>query len=129
QIALPKIYRAAGVPVTFQVTGGAAGNLFRAPNLPPTVGTNYLWYQAATAVKHGLTPEEALAAITLRPAETLGLGKSLGSLEPGKDADVVILSGDPLKLDTWVETTIAGGKVVYERDQDRKLKALLKPEK
>ena len=51
QVALPKVYRDAGVPVTFQVTGGAAGGLGRAPALPPTVGTNYLWYQAATAVK------------------------------------------------------------------------------
>src|SRR5262245_11136136 len=127
-VALPKIYRDAGVPVSFQVTGGAAGTLFRAANLPPTIGTNYLWYQAATAVKYGTPPDEALAAITLRPAEALGVGKSKGSIEVGKDADLAILTGDPLKLDTWVETTLIGGKVVYERDNDRKLKALLKPE-
>ena len=129
QIALPKVYRDAGVPVTFQVTGGAAGNLFRAANLPPTVGTNYLWFQAATAVKYGTPADEALAAITLRPAEAMGVGKSKGSIEVGKDADLAILTGDPLKLDTWVETTLIGGKVVYERENDRKLKALLKPEK
>lgn len=129
QVILTKIYRDAGVPVMFQVTGFAAGNLFRAPNLPPTVGTNYLWYQAATAVKHGTPPQDALAAVTLKAAEAVGAGKTLGSIEPGKDADVVILTGDPLKLDTWVETTIVNGKVVYERDKDRKLKALLKPEK
>jgi Amidohydrolase family len=128
-IALPKLYRDAGVPVNFQVTGFAAGNLFRAPSLPPTMGSNYLWYQAATAVKYGMPADEALAAITLRPAQTIGVGSQLGSIEPGKDADLVILPGDPLKLDTWVQTTIIGGKVVYERDQDRKLKALLKPEK
>ena len=45
----------------------------------------------------------------------------------GKDADFAILTGDPLKLDTWVDKTVIGGKVVYERDQDRKLKNLLKP--
>jgi imidazolonepropionase-like amidohydrolase len=129
QIVLPKLYRDAGVPVTFQVTGFAAGNLFRAPSLPPTMGTNYLWYQAATAMKHGMPAEEALSSITLRPAQTIGVGSQLGSIEPGKDADLVILTGDPMKLDTWVQTTIIGGKVVYERDQDRKLKALLKPEK
>jgi imidazolonepropionase-like amidohydrolase len=129
QIVLPKIYREAGVPVNFQVTGFAAGNLFRAPNLPPTTGTNYLWYQAATAAKYGMPADEALQSITLRPAQTIGVGSQLGSIEPGKDADLVILTGDPLKLDTWVDKTIIGGRVVYERDQDRKLKALLKPEK
>jgi imidazolonepropionase-like amidohydrolase len=129
QIVLPKIYRDAGVPVVFQVTAGAAGTLFRAPNLPPTIGTNYLWYQAATAVKHGMPAGEALNAITLRPAQLIGAGKSIGSLEPGKDADIAILTGDPLKLDTWVDKTLIAGKVVYDREQDSKLKALLKPEK
>lgn len=128
QIILPKIYREAGVPVLFQVTAGAAGNLFRAPNLPPTVGTNYLWYQAATAVKYGTPADEALAAVTAKAAEAIGVGKLVGTIEPGKDADLVILTGDPLKLDTWVDATVIGGKVVYERANDRKLKQLLKPE-
>jgi hypothetical protein len=127
QVILPKIYREAGIPVTFQVTGGAAGTLFRAANLPPTLGTNYLWYQAATAVKYGTRPDEALVAITQRPAQVIGVEKLVGTIEPGKDADLVILTGDPLKLDTWVQTTVIGGKVVYEREQDRKLKNLLKP--
>jgi imidazolonepropionase-like amidohydrolase len=127
QVILPKVYREAGVPVTFQVSGIAAGSLFRAPSLPPTLGTNYLWYQAATAVKYGMPADEALAAITLRPAQVIGLDKTLGTIEPGKDADFAILTGDPLKLDTWVDKTVIGGKVVYEREQDRRLKNLLKP--
>jgi imidazolonepropionase-like amidohydrolase len=128
QIVLPKIYREAGVPVNFQISGSAAGG-FRSTSVPPTTGSNYLWYQAATAVKYGMPADEALQSITLRPAQTIGVGSQLGSIEPGKDADLVILTGDPLKLDTWVDKTIISGKVVYERDQDRKLKALLKPEK
>ncbi|MCS6977760.1 MAG: amidohydrolase family protein [Gemmatales bacterium] len=129
QIVLPKLYREAGVPVTFTVTptqsagGGRGGG-----SQPPMLGTNYLWFQAATAVKYGVPYDEALRAITLRPAEVLGIADSRGSLEPGKAADVVILSGDPLKLDTWVETTIVDGRIVYERANDRKIKALLKPE-
>ena len=85
------------------------------------------WYQAATAVKYGTPYDDALQAITLKPAQTLGVEKLVGSIEPGKDADLAILTGDPLKLGTWVQTTIVGGKVVYERDQDRKLQKLLPP--
>jgi imidazolonepropionase-like amidohydrolase len=130
QISLPKVYRAAGVPVLFQVAGTAsAGGGRGGGSLPPAVGTNYLWYQAATAVKYGTPADEALKAITLGAAQGLGVGDSRGSIAPGKEADLVILTGDPLKLDTWVETTLIGGKVVYEREKDKKLKALLKPEK
>jgi imidazolonepropionase-like amidohydrolase len=127
QVILPKVYRDAGVPVTFQVTGIGPGNLFRPANLPPTVGTNYLWYQAATAVKYGMPADEALTAITQRAADTIGVGKLVGSIEAGKDADFLVLTGDPLKLNTWVDKTVIAGKVVYERDQDRKLKSMLKP--
>ena len=129
QVILPKVYREAGVPVLFQTTGIGPGSSYRPAPLSPTVGTNHLWYQAATAVKYGTPADEALAAVTLKAAQAVGVGAAVGSLEPGKDADLVILTGDPLKLDTWVQTTIVGGKVVYEREQDRKLKALLKPEK
>jgi imidazolonepropionase-like amidohydrolase len=125
KIVLPKIYREAGVPMTFQVTGISGGNLFRAPDLPATLGTNFLWYQAATAVKYGTPVPEALEAVTLRPAKLLGIDTLAGSIEPGKDADLVILTGDPLKITTWVQTTLVRGKVVYERDKDRKLRRLL----
>jgi imidazolonepropionase-like amidohydrolase len=125
KIVLPKIYREAGVPMTFQVTGLAGGSLARGPDLPATLGTNFLWYQAATAVKYGTPVPEALEAISLRPAKLLGVDALAGSIEPGKDADLVILTGDPFKITTWVETTLVRGKVVYERDKDRKLQHLL----
>lgn len=125
KIVIPKIYRDAGIPLTFQVTGIAAGSLFRAPDLPPTLGSNFLWYQAATAVKYGLPVAEALDAITLRPAKLLGIEKLAGSIEPGKDADLVILTGDPLRVSTWVDKTLVRGQVVYEREKDRKLQQLL----
>lgn len=125
KIVIPKIYKEAGVPLTFQVTGIAGGTLFRAPDLPPTLGSNYLWYQAATAVKYGLPVQEALESITLRPAKLLGVDKQAGSIEPGKDADLVILTGDPLRVSSWVQTTLVRGKVVYEREKDRKLQQLL----
>lgn len=129
KIVLPKLYREAGVPFTFEVTGIAGGNLFRSPDLPATLGTNFLWYQAATAVKYGIPATDALEAITQRPARLLGVDALCGSIAPGKDADLVILTGDPLKITTWVETTVVRGKVVYERDKDRKLQHLLQSSK
>jgi hypothetical protein len=126
KIILPRIYGEAGVPLTFQVTGITGGTLFRAPDLPPTLGTNFLWYQAATAVKYGMPKPAALEAITLRPAKILGVDALSGSIEAGKDADLVILTGDPLEIRTWVHTTLVRGKVVYERDKDRKLQHLLR---
>jgi len=92
-------------------------------------GTNYLWYQAATAVRNGLTRAEALRAITLAPAEILGLGSRIGSIEKGKDANVVVLTGDPLDSQTWVDTVLIEGKVVYERSKDEKLKRILEVRK
>src|SRR5439155_7045870 len=128
KIVLPKIYREAGVPMTFEVSGITGGSSYRAvADLPATLGTNYLWYQAATAVKYGTPVPEALEAITLRPARRLGVDPLVGSIEAGKDADLVILTGDPFKIATWVHTTLVRGKVVYERDKDRKLQHLLRP--
>ena len=118
QIVIPKIFREAGVEAAFQAgTGTPTGNL---------IGTNFLWFQAATAMKYGASAEQALRALTLLPAEILGIEKFVGSLETGKDADMVILSGDPLQLDTWVETVIADGEVIYEITEDKPLQMLLK---
>jgi imidazolonepropionase-like amidohydrolase len=90
-----------------------------------TVGGNYLWFQAATAIKHGMSRDDAIRALTLRPAQWLGVAEFVGSIEPGKDADLVVLTGDPLKLDTWVDATIIEGDVIYDRSKDEKLKPLL----
>jgi len=92
-------------------------------------GTSYLWYQAAIAVKNGLSRAEALRAATLAPAEILGLGSRIGSIEKGKDANLVLLTGDPLDAQTWVDTVLIEGKVVYERAKDEKLKRVLEVKK
>jgi imidazolonepropionase-like amidohydrolase len=84
-------------------------------------GTSYLWFQAATAVKNGLSRAEALRAITLAPAEILGLGSRIGSIEKGKDGNLVLLTGDPLDAASWVETVLIEGKIVYQRSKDEKL--------
>ena len=68
-------------------------------------------FNAGTAVANGLAYEDALAAITVNPARIWGLSEHLGSLAPGKDADVVIWNGDPLETNTWpVAVFIAGAE-------------------
>ncbi|AMV30697.1 Atrazine chlorohydrolase [Pirellula sp. SH-Sr6A] len=118
KVVLPKVFLDAKVPFVFQTGDGG----FRT-----TIGSSYLWYQAAVAVKAGMSEEAALRALTLTPAELLGVSELVGSIEAGKDADLVILSGKPLRTATWVEKTIVNGKVVYDRSNDDKLKRLLSP--
>ena len=102
-----------------------AGVKFSFQTDPTSFGTSYMWYQAATAVKYGLPREEALKAGTLHAAQILGLDDRIGSIEKGKAADLVILTGDPLDTMTWVDSVLVGGEVVYERSGDEKLKRIL----
>lgn len=68
---------------------------------------------AALAVRGGLAPETALAAITRSAAEILGVAERVGSLAPGRDADFVVLSGRPLELGARVQRTYVGGDLVF----------------
>lgn len=76
--------------------------------------------QAALAVSGGLARQAALRAITLYAAETAGVADRVGSLEPGKDADIVILDGDPLDIKTRVVRVMIEGETVYSLDGGRK---------
>ncbi|MBN2336561.1 amidohydrolase [Candidatus Bathyarchaeota archaeon] len=69
---------------------------------------------ATLAVRHGLPRDEALKAITINPAEILGVADRVGSIEEGKDADIRIMSGDPLDVLSVVEMVIIDGKVEYK---------------
>ncbi len=75
--------------------------------------------EAAFAVRGGCSEKAALAALTIVPARQLGLDKRVGSIEAGKDADLLILNGPPLDYRTYVEVALVGGKAVYDRDKDR----------
>lgn len=90
-----------------------------------SLSQRYMNAQAAAAVRLGVPRETALKAITLWPAEILGLGDRLGALAKGRDANVLILSGDPLATTTFVDTVILDGYVQYERAKDERLKRLL----
>lgn len=118
KIVLTKIFRDKECAFLFQVDSRQTG-----------LGSHYHWYQAATAVKYGMPVEDALKALTIDAAKALGIDEFVGSIEEGKDADLVILSGDPLKASTWVEHTLVGGKVVYDRKKDERLRLLFEPEK
>jgi len=64
----------------------------------------------AFAVRHGATPAEALRGATLTPAEILGVADRIGSLEAGRDADLVVLSGEPHEVTTRVEKVMIDGR-------------------
>ena len=81
----------------------------------PVVPLQYLPLCAALAVKEGMEEEEALKAITINAAEILGIEDRVGSLEVGKDADIVIWNGHPFDLRGTVEYTLIDGKVIYKR--------------
>ncbi|MEM7305141.1 MAG: amidohydrolase family protein [Planctomycetota bacterium] len=80
--------------------------------------TDSLWFQAASAIGFGLEPEVALSSVTQTPAEILGLGKEVGSLEVGKHGNVVLFSGDPMSITSWVEHVVIEGREVYDRSKD-----------
>lgn len=82
----------------------------------PVIPLQYLPICAGLAHKWGLDEIEALKAITINAAEIVGLGDRVGSIEVGKDADIVIFDGNPIKdLDYQTVATIINGEVVYRR--------------
>jgi imidazolonepropionase-like amidohydrolase len=94
---LPSLLEKAGVLYAISVEG-----FWQQRNLP---------FNAGTAAAHGLTPAQALSAITLNPAKILGIDKTAGSLEVGKDATLFISSGDALDMRTNnVEQAFVRGK-------------------
>ena len=78
----------------------------------PVIQEQYLPLCAGLAVKNGMDAFKALQAITITAAKHIGVADRVGSLEEGKDADIVITDGDPLISDTRVEIVLVDGKVV-----------------
>ncbi|MBQ6889510.1 MAG: amidohydrolase [Oscillospiraceae bacterium] len=84
----------------------------------PVIPLQYLPMCAGMAADAGLPMEEAWRAITINPAVSVGIDHRVGSLEPGKDGDVVIWTADPLtSVCAQAYTTIVDGKVVYQAKQ------------
>ena len=81
----------------------------------PVIPLQYLPMCAALAADSGLDTEEAWKAITINPAESIGIADRVGSLEPGKDGDVVIWTADPMTtVGAESAVTIVDGKIVYQ---------------
>ena len=98
----PAVLHKAGVPVSI-ITDA------------PVIPLQHLPMCAGLAANAGLPMEEAWRAITINPARQTGIGDRVGSLEPGKDGDVVIWQADPLTtVGAGALCTIVDGKVVYE---------------
>lgn len=87
----------------------------------PILDSRYFLRSAAISVRAGMSRQAALEGVTLAGAEMLDLQDRLGSLTPGKDADLVILSADPLSIYALVQQTWVEGKPVFDRSdaQDR----------
>ncbi|MCK6575729.1 amidohydrolase family protein [Myxococcota bacterium] len=79
----------------------------------PIIPVEYLSLQAGLCVRAGMAPERALATVTHNPARILGLGERLGRLAPGFDADLLVLDGPPLSVETRVLETYIDGRVVH----------------
>jgi imidazolonepropionase-like amidohydrolase len=92
--------------------GGSAFTAMNARNLP---------YHAAMAVAYGLPREEALKAITLHPAEILGVADQVGSIQPGRRADFMVTDGDPLEYETTIEQVWVGGTLTSSDNRQTRL--------
>jgi adenine deaminase len=98
----------------------------------------HLNQEAAKSIKYGgLTHDEALKLVTINPAMQLGIDKRVGSIDVGKDADMVIYNHDPLSAYAVVQKTIIDGRVYFDRardigeraDREKEKKALIDKEK
>lgn len=103
------LLRKAGVPVAIIAD---AGETFR---------VHRIRQHAGIAVAAGLPWDEALKAVTLAPAQIFGVGDRIGSLEPGKDANVVVWSGDPLELTTRATHVFVRGRELNEPSRQERL--------
>src|SRR6202007_3002262 len=80
-----------------------------------------LGQNAANAVAHGLSYDEALRAVTLYPAEILGLASQMGTLEQGKTANIMVTNGDPLELTTDVKHLFIKGQPASTENKHHRL--------
>ena len=99
---------------TFETPGilAAAGCHVSIITDSPVIPQHYLPLCAGLAVKSGMKPFDALKAITINPAEHIGVADRVGTIEAGKDADLVITDGCPFEVSTAVRAVMIDGNFV-----------------
>ncbi len=119
----PTMYRAGGE--TENLSMATAADLRKA-GIPFALQSGYETYvpktrvvlfEAALLVANGLTFEEALASVTSDAARIIGMGSRIGSIKPGKDADLALFDGDPFEYTTHCIGTMINGQIVSETKQ------------
>lgn len=126
EIASRDIAAAIGPSITARVKVELKDRTYRTPALlhaagikvalitdHPFLPINGLRLEAALAIREGLNPTIALRSITLNPAEIIGVSERVGSIEPGKDADLVVFDGDPFSIATKINRVYVNGQSVY----------------
>ncbi len=86
----------------------------------PVIPQEELFFQATMAVRYGWTEERAIRGLTIEPAKALMIDQRVGSLEKGKDADLVISTGSILDPRNYVALVMIDGKIVYDITVDRR---------
>ncbi|HEX5577066.1 MAG TPA: amidohydrolase family protein [Gemmatimonadaceae bacterium] len=104
--------RRAGVQVVLIGNGGADTETFNVRNIKQ---------EAGNAIAYGMTWDDALRAVTLTPAEVFGVSDRIGSLQVGRDANVVIWNGDPFEFSTLPEHVFVRGREYTEMDRQELL--------
>ena len=99
----------AGIPTAMATFSRAFGTL------APAGTGKWLLIDAGIAAGYGMSDDQVLKAVTLVPAQILGVADRVGSLEVGKDADIIVLDGPPLSVQTWVQRVYVNGELVYTR--------------
>jgi imidazolonepropionase-like amidohydrolase len=112
------LLREAGVPVVLM------GNSDEEDATP--YATRNIRQDAGTAVAYGLPWDEALRSVTLTPAEAFGVADRVGSLAPGREANVVVWSGDPFEFSTRAEHVFVRGREIHDVSRDDLLTARYK---
>ena len=103
---MPAKFVEAGCKVAFVPTGDGDAQL------------GAMRFQVAELIKNGMSREDAVKALTGNVAEALGLGSRLGTVEKGKDGNLILLSADPFDVQAEVQKVVIEGSVVYDRDEE-----------
>ncbi len=113
---IPDVYRRAGVRFAIQ------------PSRSGAMPERFIGYQAARLVRSGMAPAAALRIVTLGAAEICGIDDRYGSIEVGKIGNIVMWTGDPLDLNSWVQKVFVEGILAYDLEKDVRLKRLFPEE-